>query len=70
MKYRKVGKAINHLGTTLQVLVASAEMSQTLVLPGKYFFWVMGIALLQWIGTSITDFATEDEQIPPANEQA
>ncbi len=59
LKWRKVGAIITHLGTTLQVVIAAGEGSETFELPGKYFYWVIGIALIQWAGHSISELATD-----------
>lgn len=62
-KWLKVGQAISHLGTMLQVALAGAEASGAAHIPGNYFFWVIGIAVTQWLGSTIVNFATEDNDI-------
>lgn len=58
-KWRKLGDSINSLGATIQVTLAAMQVSEaTHISPEKYFYWVIGIAVTQWAGKTITDFAT------------
>lgn len=59
-KYRKIGKSIALLGTMLQVSIGSLQAAGSVVMPGGYITWVIGIAVLQWLGQTISDFATEE----------
>lgn len=51
-KYRKIGKSIALLGTLLQVALAGLSLSNIYI--------VIGIAVLQWLGQTITDFYTDE----------
>lgn len=64
-KFRNIGKAIGALGTTIQVAVAGMQVGSDLMSPIQYFWFVIGLAILQWAGTTITDFATGDESLKP-----
>lgn len=63
VKYRKLGKAIALLGTTIQITVAGMQIGGDIMTNKQYFFFVIGLAVAQWLGQTITDFATEDETI-------
>lgn len=62
LKWRKVGDAINSLGATVQVTLAAMQVSEaTHIDPREYFYWVIGIAVVQWLGKTITDFASNSK---------
>jgi len=56
----KIGQAINHLGTTIQVVIASLQIGDDIMSKKQYFIFVIALAILQWLGTTVTSFATED----------
>lgn len=62
-KFRKLGKSINLLGTMIQATVAGIQSTGEVMKPKHYLWFVIALALLQWAGTTITDFFTEDETI-------
>jgi hypothetical protein len=59
---RKIGKAIQHLGTTMQVALGMLQAAESPLAGWKYALAVIIIAILQWSGETITDFATEEPQ--------
>ena len=64
-KARKVGKAINLLGTTVQVTIAGMQIGgDSSIMSSKHYFWfVVGLAFTQWLGTTITDLYTDEQTI-------
>jgi len=57
----KIGQAISHFGTTIQMVVAGLQISEDIMSKRAYFIFVISLAGLQWLGTTITSFATEDK---------
>lgn len=53
---RKIGKALNRLGHTLQITLGAIEVFTHMVSPASYLFIMLGIALLQWFGTELMEF--------------
>jgi Mg2+ and Co2+ transporter CorA len=63
-RQRKIGRAINHLGVLLQTTLASVEIATQMISPSAYIFVMLGIAILQWVGTTITDFGSQEQNCP------
>lgn len=62
VKWRKLGYAIALLGTMIQASIAGMQLGGSEVMTHKqYFLFVIGIAVVQWLGQTITNFATEDK---------
>lgn len=59
-KWMKIGRSIHLLGTLLQVAFATAGVMTVTS--------VVSIAVIQWLGASLTDYFTDEQpQVPNEN---
>jgi len=62
-KWRRLGKSINLLGSMIQATVAGMQITGEVMSPKHYFVFVIVLVVLQWGGSTMTDFFTEEQTI-------
>lgn len=69
-RMRKLGNQISLLGTTVQVTVAGMQVGGDVMSARQYFWFVISLAIAQWLGRVITDLSTNDDVIKVSIEPA
>lgn len=59
-KFIKLGRAITRLGHTLQLTLATIEFAAQVLSPKTYLIVMITIAVIQWLGSEVVNFFTEE----------